>query len=362
MADLYLSPQHYRQQEGILIEAGPACKGFGRRPLVLGDSIVLAMIRPGLEAQFTAAGLSPSFILFGEECSEEEISRVENIARQQDLDFLVGTGGGKAIDTGRMVAARLGCPFVTIPTSAATCSAASSAAVLYEKGVRQMTVNAKGADLVLVDMEILARAPSRLLAAGMADALAKWYEGKPIYDRNPERGGPVKAALELSRQVKETILEQGLQAKRDVEAKKNSPAVETVVEANILLTALISGLGGANFRVSVAHGLCYGLTGFPQAHQMLHGEWIAWGIIVQLCLEKKEEELNQLLAFFSRLDLPLTSQKLGLGNEEDPLLWAGLKRTCARGSSVHNMPFPVDEKKLYRAMLEADERAKDFTD
>ena len=118
MGDLYLSPQHYRQQGGILNEAGTACKEFGRRPLVLGDAVVLAMIRPALEAQFAAAGLSPSFILFGEECCKEEISRVENIARRQDLDFLVGTGGGKAIDTSRMVAARLGCPFVTIPTSA----------------------------------------------------------------------------------------------------------------------------------------------------------------------------------------------------------------------------------------------------
>jgi len=25
---------------------------------------------------------------------------------------------------------------------------------------------------------------------------------------------------------------------------------------------------------------------------------------------------------------------------------------------VHNMPFPVDEQKLYRAMMEADERAR----
>jgi glycerol dehydrogenase len=357
MADLYFSPQHYRQQEGIRKEAGIACKRCGSRPLVLGDSVVLDILRPDLEFQFAAANLSPSFIPFSGECTEEEISRVENIAGRQDLDFLVGTGGGKAIDTARMVAARCGCPLVTIPTSAATCSAASAAAVLYQQGARQATVNGKGADLVLVDMEILARAPARLLAAGMADALAKWYEGKPLYDQNPERRGPLRAALELSQQVKETILELGLQAKRDVEDKKNSSAVEAIVEANILLTALISGLGGAKFRVSVAHALYYGLTGLPQAHQILHGEWIAWGIIVQLCLEKKEEDLNLLLPFFSRLDLPLNREKLGLGNEEDPLLWEGFRRCCAPGSSVHHMPFPVDERKLYRAILEADERA-----
>ena len=84
---------------------------------------------------------------------------------------------------------------------------------------------------------------------------------------------------------------------------------------------------------------------------------VAYGVLVQLCLEKNETELNLLLPFFSGLGLPLTLKDLGLSNLEDPLFWEGLKRTCAKGSSVHNLPFPVDEQKLYRAMLEADERA-----
>ncbi len=84
----------------------------------------------------------------------------------------MGTGGGKAIDTARVVAEKTKLPLITIPTSAATCSAASAVAVLYERGVRQATVNGKGAELVLVDSSIIAQAPVRLLTAGMGDALA----------------------------------------------------------------------------------------------------------------------------------------------------------------------------------------------
>jgi glycerol dehydrogenase len=82
--------------------------------------------------------------------------------------------------------------------------------------------------------------------------------------------------------------------------------------------------------------------------------------VVQLCLEKNEKELQAILPFFSHLGLPLTLKGLGMANVEDPLFWDGLKRTCAPGSSIHNMPFPVEERKLYQAMLEADERAKAF--
>ncbi len=358
MIDIFVGCKQYLQREGILAEAGNLLKSLGRRPMVLGDELVLSIVRPTLEDKMGAAGLSPSFILFGEECSLNEISRLVEIVRKENLDFIVGTGGGKALDTSRLVAEKLKLPLVTIPTSAATCSAASAVAVVYEKGVRQATVGGKGADLVLVDSKILSKAPLRLLAAGIADALAKWYEGKPCYEQLKEPDSATHSALTLSTQVKETLLQIGLKAKEDVKAQRNSPAVETVVENNILLTAVIGGLGGSKFRIAVPHAMLYGLTVLPQVHENLHGEMVAYGIIVQLCLEKNEKELKVILPFFSQLGLPIALKDLGLSNMEDPLFWEGLKRTCAKGSSVHNLPFPVDEQKLYRAMLEADERAR----
>ena len=358
MVDIFLGPKQYIQREGLLTEAGIYLRQMGRRPLILGDELVLSIVRPTLEDRLAAEGLSPSFVLFGGECNLGEISRLEAMVLAEGLDFIVGTGGGKVIDTSRVVAEKLRLPLATLPTSAATCSGASSVSVIYEKGVRQATVTGKSAELVLVDSSILAAAPFRLLAAGMGDALAKWYEGKPCYDRMKEPDSATQGALSLSIQTKESVLSMGLQAKKAVEAKRNSYALEKIVEANILLTAIIGGLGGSKFRVAVPHALLYGLTVLPQIHQNLHGEMVSFGIIVQLCLEKNEKELKVLLPFFSQLGLPITLKRLGLTNVEDPLFWEGLKRTCAKGSSVHNLPFPVDEQKLYRAMMEADERTR----
>lgn len=356
MTDIFLPPRQYIQREGVLGEAGRYLKAFGRRPLVLGDQTVLSIVRPALEDRLSAAGLSPSFALFGGECSLTEIRRLAEIIGREKLDFVVGTGGGKALDTARCTADKLKLPLITVPTSAATCSAASAAAVIYENGVRQETVNGKGADLVLVDSIILSQAPVSLLAAGMGDALAKWYEGKPTYDQAKDYKNPaLQAAMNLSTQTKETIFGWGVQAKQDVEAKKNSRAVETIVETDILLTGMISGVGGSQFRMAVAHSLLYGFTHLPQVHERLHGEVVSYGIVVQLCLEENEKELDLLLPFFARLGLPLTLKKLGLDCPEDPRFWAGLKHTAGM-SSVQYLPFKLDEKRLYQAIQEADRR------
>jgi glycerol dehydrogenase len=360
MINIFLSPRQYIQKEGVINEVGPLCLPFGRRPMVLGDSLVSEIIRPKVEVLFREVGLAPLFVVFAEECSRREILRLKEIIVSQKLDFVVGTGGGKCIDTARIVAGTLGLPFVTIPTSAATCSAASSVAVIYENGVRQETFTGKGPDLALVDSGILSRAPLRLLAAGIGDALGKWYETKPIYDNLKDPDSATKAAMNLSTQIKETVFESGLEASRDVEADKNSTAVEKVLEANILMTAVVSGLGGAKFRIAIAHGFLYGMTVLPCIHEDLHGEVVAFGMLVQLCLEKKEKDFEVLASFLKQLDMPLTLQSLGFTDLDNPLFQEGLRRTCAPGSSVHNMPFPVTEQSLLNAIKEADERMRVF--
>jgi glycerol dehydrogenase len=175
MTDLYLGPKRYMQRPGLLAEAASLLGAFGRRPMILCDELVLSILRPLLEEPLQSEGLAPCFTLFGVECSLSEVARLTDTGRSSKVDFIVGTGGGKAIDTARAVAGRLDLPLVTIPTSAATCSAASTVSVIYENGIRTDTINGKAAELVLVDSTIVAAAPSRLIAAGMGDTLAKWY-------------------------------------------------------------------------------------------------------------------------------------------------------------------------------------------
>lgn len=358
MTDILLTPGRYVQQPGVLDKIETHLAPFGRQPMILNDELVMSIIRPKTESRLLSVGVTPRFVLFETECSRTEIARIAESATREACDFIVGAGGGKAIDTARVVAKRLGLPLVTIATSAATCSACSSVSVIYKNGVREETLKGKGAELALVDTDVIAAAPSRLLSAGMGDALAKFYEGKPTFDKLAHPAPALEAAMRLSTQVKETILQCGVEAKCDVDAGKNTLIVEKIVEANLFLTGIISCIGGATFRVALAHGLLYGMTVMPVIHNLLHGEMVSYGLIVQLCLEKKEEELERLIPFFLQLGLPLTSEEIGVHDMRDPAFHEGLKRTCAKESSAHNIAVPVTEKSLLSAIHEADERVK----
>ena len=221
MTDIFLGPKRYVQRPGALAGAGAELKAFGRRPMILGDDLVFSILRPVLENDLRSNGLSACFVRFGVECSLVEVARVADIGRSHNVDVIVGTGGGKAIDTARAVTGRLDLPLVTLPTSAATCSAASTVTVLYENGNRTDTVHGKAAELVLVDSTIVATPPGCLPPAG--GSLGHIMRGKPTYDQTPDLSPPLRTALSLSTHVKKTIFDYGLEAKQDVDAGEKLP-------------------------------------------------------------------------------------------------------------------------------------------
>jgi glycerol dehydrogenase len=87
---------------------------------------------------------------------------------------VVGAGGGKVLDTARPAAADLDLPVVSRPTVASGHAPCSALSVVYteEGGFQEYRFYRKNPDLVLVDTQVVAQGPPRLLVAGMGDALA----------------------------------------------------------------------------------------------------------------------------------------------------------------------------------------------
>ena len=70
-------------------------------------------------------------------------------------------------------------------------------------------------------------------------------------------------------------------AKRNVELKVVTPAVEKVIEANVLL----SGLGFESGGLATAHMIGNLLSNEPECKRLMHGEKVGFGIVAQLCLD-----------------------------------------------------------------------------
>ena len=124
------------------------------------------------------------------------------------------------------------------------------------------------------------------------------------------------------------------------------------------LAGVIGGIGGAQCRTVAAHAVHNGLTHLLASHGTLHGEKVAYGILVQLRLEEmlQNNQLaasarQQLLKFYGEIGLPQTLDNLGLGDITLTELQRATEIACNPNSDIHRLPFKVVPEQLMAAMV-----------
>lgn len=311
---------------------------------------------------FGECGFGYETVIFQGECSAAEIARCTNIASQLSARVILGAGGGKVLDTARAVACELSIPVVNCPTLASTDAPCSALSVVYTPGgeVQEYKFYKRNPDLVLVDTSVIAKAPPRLLVAGMGDALATWFEAKTVRDAckaNQVGGKTTISAEALALLCYETLLNDGVAALRAVQQQAVTPALERIVEANTLL----SGLGFESGGLAVAHSVHNGLTMLPETHNFYHGEKVAFGLLVQLVLEGKSSEIiDEVLSFSDAVGLPICLQDLGVCALSDAACMKVAERATAPGETAHNEPFSVTADMVADALRAADSLGRSF--
>ena len=293
---------------------------------------------------------------FAGECSHAEVARIVAAARAAGARTVVGAGGGKVLDAARAAAAELDACVVNCPTVASSDAPCSALSVIYtEEGVfQEYRFYRRNPDLVLVDTQVVARGPARLLGAGMGDALATYFEARTCVAgrvRNMRGGASTQSALALAELCYRTLQADGIEAMRAVRDSVVTPALERIVEANTLL----SGLGFESSGLAAAHAIHNGFTAAPGAHAYYHGEKVAFGVLVQLTLEGASRAVfDEVLAFSGAVGLPMTLQGIGCGGMERGMLDLVADRATAPGETIHNEPFEVNGGMVADAILAAD--------
>jgi glycerol dehydrogenase len=256
-------------------------------------------------------------------------------------------------------------PVVTIPTSAATCAAWSALSNIYSnQGAFQYDVALdRCPNLLILDYDLIKTASVRTLVAGIGDAIAKWYEASVS-------SGSSTATLTIAAVQQARVL-------RDILFQKSAQAIQNpggedwheVVDANVLLAGVIGGLGGANCRTVAAHAVHNGLTHILAAHDVLHGEKVAYGILVQLRLEEAIQgnqlatsARQQLLSFYNEIGLPTSLEDLGLKNVSLAELRHAAEVTCHPQSDLHRLPFVVSPEQLVAAMVSTTVKTESLRD
>ena len=351
-------PGRYVQGPGALAALGPLVKELGGRvaAVVAGDA-ARATGGGAVRATLEGAGCSAHFLRFSGACTAAAVAGLAAQAADIGADTVIALGGGCAIDTFKGVTKARGSLLIVVPTIASTDAPTSRSVVLYDDrhritGVERMRRNP---DAVLVDTDIVARAPVRFFAAGIGDALSKKFEaeqcrltGAMNYFGTP----PPPVALLLAERCYATIAEYGEAACARIAATgKPDDAVERVVEA----TVLFSGLGFEACGLSMAHALNRGLGTHHLIGRALHGEVVAFGTIVQLLAEERPAgEVRAHVELARRLGLPVTLAQLGAPSLDAAELREIARLSCA-APYMANMSPRADEARVAGMLRAADE-------
>ena len=354
----WCSPERYIQGPGEFDRIRHYTDKFGTRIIVFIDQLFYEEFSKKLKKIYADERYVLATFCFNTEVTRRLIDQHAQEIAPLAPDVIIGIGGGKTIDVAKGVAASVGKRFIIIPTAASTDAPTSSLSVIYrEDGSHEGEFfYDHSPSLLIVDSKIIANGPCRLLVSGMGDALATLIEADATRESNTANlvynndGGyrQTLAGRAIAITCYKSLLQYGEMAKISCENHIVTPALENIIETNILL----SGLGFENNATAGAHSVNDGLTAVPGGEKTMHGEKVAFGSIVQLIAENaSKEKLEEVTDFCISVGLPVCLEDLHI-EATDEIIRAVAK--ASMHSCWGNMPFVVDEDTVYAAIKAAD--------
>lgn len=216
-------------------------------------------------------------------------------------DLIVGIGGGRSVDIAKMIAFKLKKPFVSVPTSASHDGIASPFVSL--RGDKPYSIVATAPLGVFVDIEILKKAPRKLIASGCGDLMAKvtavrdWELSR---DRTGEYFGTYAANLA------------SMSAKIVIDNSKNfkkKPDVRMIVEA-LISSGVAACIAGSSRPCSGAEHLFSHAVDYLQPGTGLHGEKCGIGAI--LIAKLQGQDWRKIIQMLKNVGAPTKAKEIGL--------------------------------------------------
>lgn len=332
------------------------CPSYGKKAAIIGGKRALAAAADQIIAAAEKAGIEViGPFWYGGEATRENIAML--MPQVADADMIFAVGGGKAIDTGKVLAQETNRPFFTFPTIASTCASCTSLGIIYhpDGSLREYSFSKIPPNHIFINTQVIADAPDIYLWAGMGDTMAKHYEST-VSSRGHVPVHSDAMGITLSSMCATPIIRWGKKALEDCRANTVTDEFTEVVLGIIISTGFVSNFVQVDYTTGMAHAVYNGFTVLPSTEHYghLHGEVVAYGILVLLTSDKQYEERDKLYAFSKSIGLPTCLADIhATADDLDKVTTKALA-----GIDVRIWPVPVTAETIIDAIMELEEYNK----
>ena len=276
---------------------------------IITGNTVKEKIHYSIEKSLNSTNINYKWRIRGES-SHSFVNEILNSIKDEKNDLILGVGGGKSVDIGKMVAYGLSLPFISIPTSASHDGMASPFVSL--KGIKKpYSIKVNTPLAVLADIELMSHAPLRLLKSGCGDLIAKITAVKDwelARDEKDEYFGEYAANLAL------------LSANMIIEKSKNlmdntKKGLRIIVEG-LISAGVSAGIAGSSRPCSGSEHLFSHAVEYivKKGNCGLHGERVGIGTIMMAKLHNLDWEL--IVETLENIGAPTKAKEINLTETE----------------------------------------------
>jgi len=236
----------------------------------------------------------------------DSIKQIEKEVKKDHSNLVVGIGGGRSVDTAKMVSFNLDLPFVSVPTAASHDGMASP--FVSVKTDKPHSIVATAPFGVFVDIDVIKKAPSKLLASGCGDLIANiiavkdWQLG---HKKTGEYYGMYSADL-ATMSAKIVMENSSKYSKEGLDAR-------VIVEA-LISAGVASCIAGSSRPCSGAEHLFSHALDKIAPGKGLHGEKCGIGSIMMGKLQG--QDWKKIVKTLKEVGAPTTAKQIGLDKDE----------------------------------------------
>lgn len=347
-----ISMPNYSIGSDVYSKVNKICSDYGNKAVVIGGKKSTAAIKDKLIEEIKKTDIEIiDFLWYGGEASFENAEWLMNESSFKSADMIFAIGGGKSIDTSKCLGMKTNKPVFAFPTIASTCAACTSVSIMYNNdgtfnGPFFLTEPPKH---TFIDTEIIAKAPSQYMWAGMGDTYAKFFEAE-MSSRGEILPHYFDMGVNISKMCVEPIVKYGKEAleqnKRGISGYEIEQCILAIIVTTAMASIFLTAEHTVHYNSGLAHAIFYSLTKYPCIEERhLHGEVVGFGVLVLLYIDKNMEWFDRMYSFNKSVGLPVKLEDIEISMEDI----SNVLEDITKRSDIEHNPYIITKEMLNTA-------------